>query len=309
MRRACSANLWGSQYSRADVFAPRPQSAITKRAFVGESDGGGWGAEWKFNVVSTRDDKRRRRAQRQREGGRAGTLYMRLAQRRAYTYIHIFFPFSHQYSSISTHVGRFRTTESCERSGTSAWRPWFHSTCAPGWSRKMIGYDVGQRQIRGQRRRTHQNRLREWVFILVYARNGHSNSNRKFNLLGSFDLVARGRASLPPRERPTSVARFLGCGAAVRLPGSCCENLHFSAGERALSVCVCEGWKRTTSRGPRYGRESLPLCCIFAVLCSGGWEILLCMTFDICKKRHVDSKYFWDTILEERRNISVKPFA
>jgi hypothetical protein len=118
--RACSANLRGSQYSRADVFAPRPQSAITKRAFVGASDGGGWGAEWKFNVVSTRDDKRRRRAQRQREGGRAGTLYAASTEARIHIHTYIF-PFSHQYSSISTHVGRLRTTENCERSGTSAW--------------------------------------------------------------------------------------------------------------------------------------------------------------------------------------------
>jgi hypothetical protein len=89
--RACSANLRGSQYSRADVFAPRPQSAITKRAFVGESDGGGWGAEWKFNVVSTRDDKRRRRAQRQREGGRAGTHYVYAASTERRIHIHIYF--------------------------------------------------------------------------------------------------------------------------------------------------------------------------------------------------------------------------
>jgi hypothetical protein len=119
------------------VFAPRPQSAITKRAFVGESNGGGWGAGWKFNVVSTRDDKRRR-AQRQREGEREERREHYAASREAYTYIFFSFLINiHRFQHTSVVFARRKIArEKCHlrQAGDPGW---LH--VRPGWSRKMIG--------------------------------------------------------------------------------------------------------------------------------------------------------------------------
>ena len=148
----------------------------------------------------TSDDDERN--DKERAAGRAGgnTICGEHTEARKHIHKYIFFSFLiniHRFQHTSVVFARRKIARDVPP--PPGRRPWFHSTCAPGWSGKIIGYmrgDVGLCQIRDQRRRTHQNRLREWVFILMYERNGHSNSNRKFNLLGSFDLVARGLGPL-----------------------------------------------------------------------------------------------------------------
>jgi hypothetical protein len=62
------------------VFAPQPQSAITKKVFVAKSGSVvgrsvGRGDEWKFNVVSTRDDKRQEKESTMRPAGTTRSIF------------------------------------------------------------------------------------------------------------------------------------------------------------------------------------------------------------------------------------------